>query len=422
MSSLKDAITTPQFPCKIGCLDLDGNVRECEAIQVLDVDMTAENNSEIVEEKPVEEAGVTSDEAEIVRRAPSLPASALSHSAADKAAMDRILTLLKGKVIEVEGNIGCGKSTLTSHLHKLIGLESGDETLPVLHGEKVNHTFLKAFYDEPQRLAFAFQMYMLTTRIYQMDEAHRQAKSEGKLVFLDRGAVGDILFALNNHVAGNITDADLSIYRSVCRERFPTSLSSNVDLVLYLDVSPSECWRRMTTVRQREAEAGVPPDYLYNIDNVYFELLIEWLGKRGGTYYDMNVGNAPPVAVVRWEQFGCARKMASVLADLCEGARPSPSVSFLDEKDTQTSYDITIDNAEDAQSVWSALRPALDAGAESFTLPSGEVIATNARVALALQWNMDRKACEAYRRVALWAMGNQSTLHFYGEGAVIPQK
>jgi deoxyadenosine/deoxycytidine kinase len=349
--------------------------------------------------------GITSDEAEIVRRAPTLPESALSSSVDEKEAMRRVLSLLKGKVIEVEGNIGCGKSTLTTHLSKLVGLETGDEALSILHGEKVNHEFLKAFYDEPKRMAFAFQMYMLTTRLYQMDEA-------------TRGAVGDILFALNNHVSGNITDGDLAIYRSVCRERLPSTLSDNVDLVVYLDVSPMECWHRMTSVRQREAEASVPPDYLYDIDNVYFELLIEWLGQRGGRYYDMNVGKAPPLAVLRWENFGCARSVAQTLAGLVDGSRRSPDVKFMDALPAGASYDLAITCPADAEAIWAVLQPALAAGAQTVQL-GATTLDLAAPAKLSLAWDMDRKKCEAYRRVALWALSTQSTLHFHGEGAVV---
>jgi hypothetical protein len=103
----------------------------------------------------------------------------------------------------------------------------------VVHGEKVNTEFLGALYQQPQRYAFAFQGYMLTTRyrrllrahahlqflrafvhrrgnrvdltrthlvsIHQMEEATRQA-SEGALVLLDRSAVGDTLFAIQNYL------------------------------------------------------------------------------------------------------------------------------------------------------------------------------------------------------------------------------
>jgi hypothetical protein len=86
-------------------------------------------------------------------------------------------------------------------------------------------------------------MYMLTTRLYQMAEAVRCAREAKQLALLDRGAVGDTLFALYNHAVhaprefvvqslslqrGDIDDEDMRVYASVCAERLPLRLASNV--------------------------------------------------------------------------------------------------------------------------------------------------------------------------------------------------
>ena len=210
------------------------------------------------------------------------------------AAKPSVAERLRGRVIGVEGNIGSGKSTFTRAARAKILAESGapekrgsDDDIGqrsgptggdgqrsgptggdgdgeraadreskamaatvtttvsaksaaksatdacVVHGEKVNTEFLGALYQQPQRYAFAFQGYMLTTRyrrllrahahlqflrafvhrrgnrvdltrthlvsIHQMEEATRQA-SEGALVLLDRSAVGDTLFAIQNYL------------------------------------------------------------------------------------------------------------------------------------------------------------------------------------------------------------------------------
>jgi hypothetical protein len=63
-------------------------------------------------------------------------------------------------------------------------------------------------------------------------------------------------------------------------------------LLLYLDVEPEECYRRMSSVRMRSAESGVPLEYLDKVDAEYFRLLLNWLAKGLGdrTDDDMNVG------------------------------------------------------------------------------------------------------------------------------------
>lgn len=118
-------------------------------------------------------------------------------------------------------------------------------------------------------------MYMLTTRLYQMDESARQASQEGRCVFLDRGAVGDTLFALQSYKSKSISDEEMTVYRSVCRERLPASLSDKVDIVLYLDVEPSECHRRMTSVRKRDAESVIRTSGQLSIDHLH------WLTDHG---------------------------------------------------------------------------------------------------------------------------------------------
>jgi deoxyadenosine/deoxycytidine kinase len=104
----------------------------------------------------------------------------------------------------------------------------------VAYGEHVNAAFLKAFYGAPKRSrrrpapprliaiitvaaaeerrhAFAFQMYMLTTRLFQMQEAVRLAHEGKRTAVLDRSAVGDAVFAIQNHKVGHRSVLDLVI-------------------------------------------------------------------------------------------------------------------------------------------------------------------------------------------------------------------
>jgi deoxyadenosine/deoxycytidine kinase len=81
---------------------------------------------------------------------------------------------------------------------------------------------------------------------------------------------------------GNMEPQEMEVYKSVCRERLPASLAEKVDMVMYLDVEPTECHRRMNALRQREAEEGVPLSYLEGVDSCYFHLLVNWLAQRYG--------------------------------------------------------------------------------------------------------------------------------------------
>lgn len=174
-------------------------------------------------------------------------------------------------------------------------------------------------------------MYMLTTRLHQITEASRQAKSEGKTSFLDRGAVGDTLFAILNHRLGNMDNEAMHVYKSVCRQRLPASLSDHVDILLYLDASPSECYRRVTTVRKNDAENGIPLSYLEAVDHVYFELIVNWLGNnRNSPYHEMNIGVCPKAVFLRWDRFGNVEDVILALQQTQAGTRKLPTVKFVD--------------------------------------------------------------------------------------------
>jgi len=149
-----------------------------------------------------------------------------------------------------------------------------------------------------------------------------------KLSFLDRGAVGDTLFAILSHKLGNMDAQDMSVYKSVCRQRLPASLSDKLDLLLYLDVCPTECHRRITTVRNNEAEKGIPLEYLDSVDLVYFELLMQWQGNKQGEYHEMNIGTCPPMVFLRWDRFGRTDDVVRVLEEVASHTRKFPTVTF----------------------------------------------------------------------------------------------
>jgi len=252
-----------------------------------------------------------------------------------------------GLVVEVEGNIGSGKS----HLVKRLAQAGGGRVMRFM--EHNNQVFLKAFYDSPQQYGFAFQMYMLTTRLQQHDDAARVARTQRKHVFLDRGAVGDTLFALLGYRNGNLTDCDMRIYYSECRRRMPRSISAGVDVLVYLDVAPDECHRRMSEERQNDAEEGVPRSYLESVDTEYVCMLLYWLsvnrqdggGSAGCTpawlrekYRESNMGSSgcPLFVGLDWSHFGDEKHVAEQIDRVVCGRRRNPRVRFLATKPVES--------------------------------------------------------------------------------------
>jgi len=314
---------------------------------------------------------------------------------------------LRGKVIEIEGNIGSGKTTLGKLLMNFMNSECKTADC-LMFSEKVHDTFLSAFYGNPKRYAFAFQMYMLTTRLYQIDNGYREARENKKLVLLDRGAVGDTLFALTSHSLGSMDDQDLKIYQSVCKERLPSTLSSKVDMVVYLDVEPSECHRRMNALRKRESEAGVPLSYLEEVDSCYFHLFIDWLAERRGTFYDMNIGTPPPIVVLRWSNFGKIEDVMMRFQQIVDGECLSPVIKF---QLLAPEKEYTIDTKEEMSIAYQSLISPDTKVPEGQS--QGDMVGLS-RPLVAINWSL--KHDNAFKRVVMYYLSISAKIIFYGEG------
>src|SRR3954468_15091083 len=107
--------------------------------------------------------------------------------------------------IAVAGNIGSGKTTLTTLLAKHYGwqphFEDADE-----------NPYLNDFYEDMQRWSFNLQMYFLYSRFNKI-QALRKA---GKKIIQDRTIYEDAyIFAPNLHAMGLMTTRDFETYLSL---------------------------------------------------------------------------------------------------------------------------------------------------------------------------------------------------------------
>ena len=131
-------------------------------------------------------------------------------------------------------------------------------------------TFLERLYADPQRYAFAFQLNMMQTRITSL--LRSQMATEGTFV-LDRSVFGDSVFAVRNFLDGNIDEREMDIYGEPRAHEYENLLPGPARMI-YLDACPEVCHRRMVDVRQNEAEAGVPIEYLDGLDEVYVNAVL----------------------------------------------------------------------------------------------------------------------------------------------------
>lgn len=173
--------------------------------------------------------------------------------------------------LAVEGNIGAGKSTFldvlcdgTLELQDIIEIvpEPVEEWQKVETGEHSPVNLLDQFYKDPKRYAYAFQHYVLLTRM----QKDRKARSSNKpLQILERSIFSDrMVFVRAMHEAGFLGDLELSIYDSWFSMQIGQDRALTPDGFIYLKARPETCIKRLRN-RNRSEEAGVDEAYLENL-------------------------------------------------------------------------------------------------------------------------------------------------------------
>lgn len=158
--------------------------------------------------------------------------------------------------IAVAGNIGAGKTTLTTLLAKHYGWET--------HFEDVDENpYLLDFYDEMQRWSFNLQIYYLNSRFTQIQDIRQNSKT----VIQDRTIYEDAyIFAPNLHSMGLMTSRDFENYFSLFN--LLESFISAPDLLIYLRASVPKLVQNIQK-RGREYEESIRLDYLKRLNERY---------------------------------------------------------------------------------------------------------------------------------------------------------
>lgn len=158
--------------------------------------------------------------------------------------------------IAVAGNIGAGKTTLTTLLAKHYGWDP--------HYEDVeDNPYLNDFYKNMQGWAFNLQVYFLNSRLSQILDI----RNSGRTVIQDRTIYEDAyIFAPNLHETGLMSTRDFENYFSLFQ--LMTSLIQPPDLIIYLKASVPALVKRIQS-RGREYENTIRLDYLQKLNQRY---------------------------------------------------------------------------------------------------------------------------------------------------------
>ncbi len=160
------------------------------------------------------------------------------------------------KHIAIAGNIGAGKTTLTTLLAKQFNWEP--------HYEDVdNNPYLYDFYENMPRWSFNLQIYFLNSRFGQIIKIQQGEKT----VIQDRTIYEDAqIFAPNLHAMGLMTKRDFDNYTALYKTI--GSLIKPPDLLIYLRGSISALVGQIQK-RGREYEDNLRLDYLRRLNEYY---------------------------------------------------------------------------------------------------------------------------------------------------------
>ncbi|MDG1261018.1 MAG: deoxynucleoside kinase [Flavobacteriales bacterium] len=158
--------------------------------------------------------------------------------------------------LAIAGNIGSGKTTLTTQLAKHYKYQP--------HYENVDdNPYLNDFYKDMHRWSFNLQIYFLNSRFAQLMELRKS----GAKIIQDRTIYEDAyIFAPNLHAMGLMTTRDFENYISLFElmDEFLTP----PDLMIYLRASVPALVTNIQK-RGREYEEAIRLDYLTRLNERY---------------------------------------------------------------------------------------------------------------------------------------------------------
>lgn len=158
--------------------------------------------------------------------------------------------------LAIAGNIGSGKTTLTSLLSKHYKWEAHYE-------DADENPYLNDFYNDMQRWSFNLQVYFLNNRFSQVQEF----RTKGQNVIQDRTIYEDAyIFAPNLHAMGLMTSRDFESYFSLFK--LMESFIQPPDLLIYLRASIPVLVEQISQ-RGREYEESIRLDYLKRLNERY---------------------------------------------------------------------------------------------------------------------------------------------------------
>ena len=162
--------------------------------------------------------------------------------------------------IAIAGNLGCGKTSLTTLLAKHYGMTPKFETV-------AHNPYLEDYYADIKRWSFNLEVFFLKERFRDMVEM----AATGEDVIQDRTVYeGAHVFVANNFNMGHLSRRDFETYMDIfslieCQLSLP-------DLMIYLKADVSHLVKNIQK-RGRDYEQTIQIEYLIGLNKLYEEFI-----------------------------------------------------------------------------------------------------------------------------------------------------
>jgi deoxyadenosine/deoxycytidine kinase len=168
--------------------------------------------------------------------------------------------------IGIAGNIGSGKTTLTTLLARHYGWTPKFESVTY-------NPYLADYYADIKRWSFALEMYFLQQRLHDVLEI---SKSKD-VIIQDRTLMEGVnIFVANNYAQGNLTERDYNTYMDTYNVMM--SVVSLPDLLIYLKSSIPHLVAQIQK-RGRDYEQTISIEYLAGLNERYEQWIAGYTGK-----------------------------------------------------------------------------------------------------------------------------------------------
>lgn len=168
--------------------------------------------------------------------------------------------------IGIAGNIGSGKTTLTTLLARHYGWTPKFESVTY-------NPYLADYYADIKRWSFALEMYFLQQRLHDVLEI---SKSKD-VIIQDRTLMEGVnIFVANNYAQGNLTERDYNTYMDTYNVMM--EVVKEPDLMIYLRSSIEHLVYQIQK-RGRDYEQSISIEYLSGLNERYEKWIAGYKGK-----------------------------------------------------------------------------------------------------------------------------------------------